>query len=214
MREQKIFKISTVWKWLKQNHKGVLLFFAILAMGTGIAPTIGAGQRFAETLQFEKMAEASPAYAVVSDVEAQTQFYVLSVEGWVDEGLTVVWVLPLGVNNELVVGNNLHAELYTIFASLAKNYSEAANYLIIVAEPATVPTMTGFVTALRGTGYFSMSAAGAGQLVGAGIENADASLEALYGSEFDIQSLQLESIYMTNLLPRAPGHIAPWEKEG
>lgn len=202
-----MFKMA--WKWLKENGKGIAIFFTILAMGAGIMPTIGAGQAFVEALQFERMAEASPAYAVVRDVESQARFYVLSVEKVREYRL--LWVLPSG--SRIISDDKLDAELYVMFASLVKNY-DAMRYIIIVAELSTAPTPAGFVLAFRGAGYFAITAEGAEQLIAAGIENANTSLTALYGSgDFETASLEWQAIYMTNLLPRAPGHIAPWEEE-
>jgi len=209
-RKDTRFEVGTVWKWLRQNHKAILIFFTVLAMGAGIVPTIKAGQRFVEALQFEKMAEATPRYAVVRSIEAQTRYYVLSVENL--EGMTVLWVLSHGGN---VFDDELDAELYTMFVALAENCPAEEVYVIIVAEPEAVPLPTGYTTALHGMGFFSLAAGGVEILIGAGIENASESLGILYGlGAFDNQSLGGEGIYMINLLPRAPGHVVPWEAGG
>ena len=203
-----MFKISKAWKWLKQYHTTILTFISILAMGAGIMPTINHGAAFLEALQFEKMAEASPVYAAVRDVESQTRFYVLSVEDI--DSMAVLWVLPS--SGSVIVDDKLDTELYVMFAALAKNY-DAEIYLIIVAETVTIPAPTGFILAFSGVGYFTITADGAKMLGEAGIENANATLKMLYGNEFDAPSLEEQTFYMTNLLPRAPGHIAPWEEE-
>ena len=210
MRKSTIFKASAAWKWLKQNHKGILLFFATLLMGAGIAPTVQHGKGFVAAIRFEKMAEVSPAYAVMREIEPQVRFYVLSVE--LPESVAMLWVLPSG--NFIAMDDELDPELYVMFVSLAKNYPDMAYYVIAVAGATTAPAATGPASAFTGVGYFTMSAVGVEQLIAAGIENAYISLKALFDiGDFDAQSLEGERLYMTNLLPRAPGQAFPWEEE-
>jgi hypothetical protein len=198
-----------VWSWFVGNCSAIRNVCLVLLLGASLAPVAEAGQGFVKALQFEKMAEASPVYAVVRDVELQTQYYVLSVENV--ENMTVLWVLP--AEDRTYEREEVNRELYIVFASLAE-HCPAEDYIIAEAYLTEVPSMNGFIPAFRGKGFFALPAEGVRLLIEGGIENAYDSLTVLFAAGmFEAKALEEEAVYMTNLLPRASGHAAPWEDE-
>lgn len=197
-----------IFNWLKQNFKGVVVFVTILAMGAGILPTVHYGTVFVESIKFEKMAEASPAYAVVRDIEAQTSYYVLSVAR--SNGILVVWILADENENY----EDTEVDLYAMFSSVREHYGEQ-DCIILEAEETTLPSMNGPVIGFQAWGFYSMTAEAIQALAESDIENVDDTLTALYsGDGFDASPVGTDNdVYMTVLLARSPYHIAPWEKE-
>lgn len=194
------------WEWLKQYHKTILIFLFVLGLGAGIQPTIESGKDFVAALQFAKMVEVSPVYAVVHDVESQTGYYVLSLEE--KEGMVVLWILP----SEGEDYASISTDLYAMFISLGKHYYSGETYIIVEAEEIEIPSMNGYIVGFKGIGFFSMTTIGVEIFAAVGIENADSTLKALHGEGFDARPLEWESVYMVTLLARAPGHVPPWSE--
>jgi hypothetical protein len=98
-----------------------------------------------------------------------------------------------------------------MFMSLKEHYS-GETYVIVEAQETDLPSMNGYIVGFKGIGFFSITATGMETFAAAGIENANSTLTALHGEEFDAQSLEWQSIYMVTLLAREPGHVPPWSE--
>jgi len=198
-------KINSMFYWLKQNFKGILVFFTLLAMGTGIVPTIEHGERFVAAIQYEKMVETSSPHIIAKEIEVQFNLYILNVQ--ISDEYAVAWVLLTGDQEDA------SGLLYTFFYVLSEHYPNRMAYYILVAEAIPVKGVDGECTVVRGLAEYGISDLGMKKLLGWGKANAKNSLDLLFNEgEFSVAPFYYNAPYLGSLMEREPGHVPPWKQ--